>query len=159
MHEIEPYYRWRDEYIADEDSKSPYYKQVYNELKYSQKIYNYYIHPQWDSIGSQTLYVKVLYIDYDQGYGIIELIGEWNDCLYNDVMFLKRELADYMIRAGISKFILMCDNILNFHSSDDSYYEEWCDDIADEGGWIVMINVQEHVLIEMARKESPICSS
>jgi hypothetical protein len=35
---------------------------------------------------------------------------------------------------------------LNFHASDDSYYEEWFQDI--EEGWIATINFQEHVLEE-----------
>jgi hypothetical protein len=48
---------------------------------------------------------------------------------------------------GINKFILIGENILNFHSSDDSYYEEWYNDIEDEG-WIALINFRDHVLEE-----------
>ncbi len=113
------------------------------------RIYNYYIHPQWDFIGSNTLYAKLLYADYDEGYAFIELIGEWNDCLTNDIMYLKRHLADHLIAKGISKFALFCDNVLNFHSSDDSYYEEWWDDIKDEDGWLVILNTREHIYPEM----------
>jgi hypothetical protein len=47
---------------------------------------------------------------------------------------------------GINKFILIGENVLNFHASDDSYYEEWFQDLED--GWIVAINFQEHVLHE-----------
>ena len=61
-----------------------------------------------------TLYLKVLYADYLRGFAIIEFIGEWNDCLYNDIMYLKRELIDDMIRNGIHHFILIGENILNF---------------------------------------------
>ena len=32
MHELEPYYRWRDDYIAAEDLRSPFYKTVYSEF-------------------------------------------------------------------------------------------------------------------------------
>lgn len=149
MHEIEPYYRWRDDYIASEDERSPFYETQYSEFEFDKQIYNYLIHPQWDFFGSQTLYLKVLYTDYDQGYTIIELIGEWNDALNNDIMLLKREILELMIDQGISKFILIGENILNFHSSDDCYYEEWFQDIED--GWIAGINFREHVVDEFKR--------
>lgn len=149
MHTIEPFFKWRDKYIASEDKKSPFYGRVYSEFTFSNRIYNYLIHPQWDEFGSSTLYTKILFVDYDAGYTIIELMGEWNDCLHNDIMFLKRELIDVMIKEGIQYFILNCDNVLNFHASDDSYYEEWYEDISDEGGWICMVNLLDHVVEEM----------
>jgi hypothetical protein len=151
MHDIEPHYRWRDEYTAETDRQSPFYKQIYSELHFTNKIYNYYIHPQWDNFGSQTLYVKILFVEYDKSYAIIELIGEWNDCLYNDIMYLKSEVINVLNKSGISKFILMCDNVLAFHSSDDSYYEEWWDDIKEEDGWVVIINTFDNVQDEMKR--------
>ena len=149
MHDIEPFYRWRDYYVAAEDERSPFYGREYDEFQYTQKIYNYFIHPQWDEFGSSTLYLKILYTDYDLGYTIIELIGEWNDCLDNDVMYLKREVIDPLIEEGIRRFILICENVLNFHGSDDCYYEEWLEDVKEEGGWICFINTQEHVAAEM----------
>src|SRR5687768_14996387 len=82
MHDIEPYFQWIDEYIASEDNRSPLYGRVYDEFFYTNTIYNYYIHPQWDEFGSPTLYLKILFVDYDLHYAIIELIGEWNDCIY-----------------------------------------------------------------------------
>jgi len=151
MHDIEPFFRWRDEYAAEEDSQSPFFGQTYNEFEYTNMIYNYYIHPYWDSIGSATLYLKVLYVDYFKGYALIELIGEWNDCIYNDIMYLKNELINHMTKQGVHKFVLFCDNVLNFHGSDDCYYEEWWDDIKDDEGWIVMINTFDHVSQELKR--------
>ena len=76
MHDIEPYHEWRNLYVASDDEKSPFYGSSYSEFQFSQKIYNFYIHPQWDPIGSPTLYVKLLFIDYERSYCIIELIGE-----------------------------------------------------------------------------------
>ena len=122
---------------------------MHSEFHFTNKIYNYYIHPQWDEFGSETLYLKVLFADYDRGIGIIELIGEWNDAINNDIMFLKREIIDPMIDAGVSKFILICEHVLNFHASDDAYYEEWYEDISDELGWICLLNTLEHVEEEM----------
>lgn len=146
MHEIEPFYRWRDDYVASEDEHSPFYGTEYNEFEFDKQIYNFLLHPQWDSFGSTTLYLKVLYTDYHRRFAIIELIGEWNDAIYNDIMLLKREVIDIKVRAGINKFIMVGENVLNFHSSDDCYYEEWFQDIED--GWIAGINFREHVLNE-----------
>lgn len=146
MHEIEPYYRWRDDYIAAEDERSPFYNEEYSEFEYDKQIYNFLLHPQWDSFGSDTLYLKVLFADYEHEYVIIEFIGEWNDAIDNDIMLLKREIIDLMIDEGINKFILIGENVLNFHASDDSYYEEWFEDIGD--GWIAGIDFRDHVIAE-----------
>lgn len=146
MHLLEPYYNWRELYVASEDVRSPFYGREYSEFEFSNKIYNYYIHPQWDSIGSPTLFLKVLYADYEEGFAIIEMIGEWNDCLYNDIMTLKRDFIDELIGEGIHKYVLIGENVLNFHASDDCYYEEWFDDIED--GWVALLNFRDHVLEE-----------
>ncbi len=149
MHEIEPYYGWRDYYIASSDKHSPFYGRQYSELHFIHKIYNYYIHPQWDDIGSSTLYAKLLYADYEQEFAVLEFIGEWNDAVHNDVMELKRSVVDPLIAEGIRRFVLIGENVLNFHASDELYYEEWYDDIKDDGGWIIALNFREHVLKEM----------
>lgn len=141
MQEIEPYYNWRHLYSAEEDERSPFFGRTYSEFEYSNTVYNYYIHPQWDEFGSRTLYLKVLFADYDFNFAIIEMIGEWNDAIENDIMQLKREVIDDMIERGITKFMLITENVLNFHSSDTDYYEEWQNDIADQGGWIAAINM------------------
>lgn len=146
MHDIEPYYNWLHMYKACEDSKSPFYEREYSEFMFEHSVYNYLIHPQWDDFGSQTLYLKILYADYNERYAIIEMIGEWNDALYNDIMMLKREVLEPMMDEGINKFIMIGENVLNFHASDDSYYEEWFQEVED--GWIAMVNFREHVLDE-----------
>jgi hypothetical protein len=134
MHLVEPHFGWRGYYSAEEDTQSPFYGRIYSEFEFTNKIYNYVIHPQWDEIGSETLFIKILFTDYQDGYSIIELIGEWNDAIENDIMTLKRDIIELLIHEGINKFILIGENVLNFHSSDDSYYEEWIDDIED--GWV-----------------------
>lgn len=149
MHDLEPFYKWREYYIASEDDQSPFYGNVYDEFMFTKKIYNYFIHPQWDEFGSQTLYIKVLYVDYNDGICMIELIGEWNDTIGNDIMFLKRDLVDDMLDKGVYKFIVFCDNVLNFHGDDDSYYEEWLEDVSEHQGYIAFVNLQDHVLREM----------
>jgi len=146
MHEIEPFYNWEKYYIAADDANSPFYNAQYNLEKYTNDIYGYYIHPLWDYIGSETLYIKVLYANYKNDIAIIELFGEWNDALHNDIMHLKRNVIDEMIAAGISKYILIGENILNFHGSDDCYYEEWFEAVED--GWIAALGFRDFIYAE-----------
>lgn len=141
MQNIEPYENWNYLYLSEEDEQSPFYGREYSQFAFVNTVYNYYIHPLWDDFGSNTLYLKVLMADYETGYLIMELIGEWNDAIENDIMTLKREVIDDFLRSGISKFILISENVLNFHNSDDSYYEEWTEDIEEKGGWIVFLNM------------------
>ena len=153
MHEIEPFYNWRHLYAAEEDKRSPFYGRTYSEFEYTQAIYNYLIHPQWDEFGSRTLYMKILYTDYDQHFTIIELIREWNDAIENDIMTLKRDVIDQLFSEGITKFILITENVLNFHSGDRDYYEEWFDEVTDENGWIVALNMPEATQYDFRRKK------
>ncbi len=146
MHFVEPYFNWRNYHISSEDPASPFYGHEYSEFEFEHSVYNFCIHPQWDSIGSPTLFIKILFVEYNEGYAIIEMIGEWNDAIENDIMTLKRDIIEELIREGINKFILIGENVLNFHYSDDCYYEEWFEDIED--GWIAGINFHEHVTNE-----------
>jgi hypothetical protein len=138
-------------YIACEDERSPFYGREYSEFEFTHAIYNYLIHPQWDEVGSATLFVKVLFVDYEKQFCIIELFGEWNDTLYNDISFLKRQLIDRMTEEGINRFLLIGENILSFHAGDNDYYSEWFDDI--EEGWIVGLNFRDHVLEEFVHNQ------
>ncbi len=147
MHLVEPYYHWRNLYIAEEDDASPFFGREYSEFEFHNRVYNYLLHPQWDTIGSQTLFIKILFVDYETNYAIIEMIGEWNDAIENDIMTLKRDVIDEMTPLGINQFVLIGENVLNFHSSDDCYYEEWIDDLDD--GWVALVNFHEHVEREM----------
>ncbi len=143
MQHIEPYFNWRHLYSAEEDLKSPFYNRTYSEFEFVNTVYNYYIHPQWDDFGSSTLFMKIIFAEYELHFAIIEIIGEWNDAIENDIMTIRREVTDKLYRRGIYKFILIAENVLNFHSSDDSYYEEWHEQIEDERGWIVLLNMPE----------------
>ncbi|WP_236975092.1 hypothetical protein [Membranihabitans maritimus] len=151
MHDIEPFYNWREFYAAEEDQDSPFYGKEYDEFYFTNRVYNYYIHPQWDAFGSDTLYMKILYADYDQGFCIIEMIGEWNDCLHNDIMFFKRKILDALMIKGIYKFAIIGENVFNFHGGDDCYYEEWYESVYDENGWIIFLNLFQHVYEEMRK--------
>ncbi|HTD94516.1 MAG TPA: hypothetical protein VK644_11910 [Chitinophagaceae bacterium] len=141
MHDIEPFYNWRHIYVSEEDKQSPFYGRTYSEFEFSQTVYNYYIHPQWDDFGSRTLYMKVLMADYEEKYAIIELFGEWNDAIENDIMMLKRDVLEKFMFEGIHKFILIAENVLNFHNAERDYYEELYEEIMDENGWVVCLNM------------------
>ncbi|WP_018631209.1 hypothetical protein [Niabella aurantiaca] len=141
MHDIEPYYNWQHIYLSEEDELSPFYGVEHSQFEYKDAVYNYYIHPQWDYFGSRTLYLKVLMADYEEGYAVIELIGEWNDAVENDIMTLKRDVLEVFMNEGIYKFILIAENVLNFHSGDRDYYEELHEELSDADGWIVCLNM------------------
>lgn len=143
MQDLEPFYRWRDMYVSEEDERSPFYGVDHSHFEYSTTVYNFYIHPQWDDMGSKTLFLKVLYANYRKGFVIIELIGEWNDAIENDIMTLRREVVDHFMHEGIHKFLLITENVLNFHSSEADYYEDWFENVADESGWIVCLNMPQ----------------
>ncbi len=149
MHNIEPHYQWRELYAAEEDPDSPFFGRKYSEFHYTHKLYNFFLHPQWDAFGSSTLYCKILFVDYDDQFALIELIGEWNDALHNDIMHLKRRVLEIMYEKGIVKFAFFCDNVLNFHSSEDDYYAELSEEVHEEGGWVVCVNTRQHVMEEM----------
>ncbi len=149
MHNIEPHFQWRDYYIASEDDKSPFFGRISNEFEFEHQLYNFYLHPQWDEFGSATLYGKLLFTDYAEGFALIELIGEWNDTLHNDIMYLKRNVVDALLKEGITKFAFFGENVLNFHGSDDDYYAEWAEEVNEEGGWIILLNLRQHVEEEM----------
>jgi hypothetical protein len=147
VHEIEPHYRWRDDYTAEEDPKSPFYGRRGTRLP---MLYNFVLNPEWDYFGSSTLYMKILFADYDEGYVMIELIGEWNDILHNDIMLLKRKIVEPLLDAGISHFVFFCENLLNFHADqDDDYYAEWHEEVSDRNGWIAFVNIRKHIEEEM----------
>jgi hypothetical protein len=147
MHELRPHSGWENRYRATEDPRCPFYlEQGAPELGYH-RMYDFVIHPEWDSVGCETLFVKQIFADYEQGYVVLELIGEWNDAVHNDVMEVKRRFADPLLAQGVDKFLLIADNLLNFHAGESDYYAEWAEET--EGGWVVILNARDHVLQDL----------
>lgn len=147
MHDIEPHFLWRHLYVANEDERSPFYGYENSEVSFTDKIYDHLIHPQWDYFGAETLYMKQLFTDYEKGFTILEFMGEWNDVLHNDIMYLKRDIIEPMMAEGVTRFILVGDNLLNFHAGDADYYEEWFEEVGD--GWIALVNFRKHLREEI----------
>lgn len=149
VHQLLPFENWLKYYDSSADDRSPFFEKEYNFDVYSETIYGYYIDPSWDYFGSETLYLKILYADYDEGFAVLEFLGEWNDAIENDIMTLKRNFIELLAHEGINKFILIGENILNFHGSDDSYYEEWFEDV--EGGWIAAVCFPDFIQQELQK--------
>ena len=95
--------------------------------------------------------MKILYADYEQHFAIIELLGEWNDAIENDIMAIRRNVTDILFAKGICKFIFIAENVLNFHSSDDSYYEEWREQLEDDAGWVVILDMPDQSQYDFKR--------
>jgi len=150
MHNLEPHNNWLSVYDSSLDTESPFFGKEYNYDQYSENIYGYYIDPAWDFMGSETTFLKILYVDDADGFVIIQFIGEWNDAINNDIMYFKRNIVDPLILRGINKFILLGDYVFNFHGSDDCYYEEWKQEIGEDG-WIVASNYRDFVVEELTK--------
>ena len=66
-------------------------------------------------------------------------------------MHLKRNIIELLQQEGVDKFILIGENVLNFHGSDDCYYEEWYEETEESSkgpGWILAMNFRQHILDE-----------
>ena len=81
-------------------------------------------------------------------FAVIELLGEWNDCIQNDIMFLKTNIIDRLAQEGVCKFMIVAENVLNFHSGDEDYYVELQEEMTDYHGWVVVVNLLDHVIKE-----------
>ena len=44
MHDIEPFYNWRNFYVASDDERSPFHERVYSETHFTERIYNHFIY-------------------------------------------------------------------------------------------------------------------
>lgn len=76
----------------------------------------------------------------------IELIGEWNDIIENDIETLKGTIIEHLISKKIYKFIFIGENVLTYHGDRNDYYAEWFEDVNEFGGWISFINFSEHTI-------------
>jgi MFS superfamily sulfate permease-like transporter len=68
-------------------------------------------------------------------------------------MELKREVIELLAAQGISKYILITENVLNYHSSDKEYYQEWYEEVSEENGWIVALNMPEATQQDFRKKK------
>lgn len=148
MHNIEPFYGWLGLYSNQMDEYSPFHEIEHSEFYYDNAVYNYLAHPLWDRIESESLLVKILYVDYNEGYAIIEMLGVWNDLLDNDFKLFFENCLQWLISNGVNKFILICENILSVYVDSDDYYQATQDELED--GWMCLLRPKEHVKEDLA---------
>ncbi len=151
MHEIEPFYGWLGHYENEADENSPFQNAEHSAFVLDKGVYEYLAHPLWDDIGSDGLLVKILYAHYEDGYAIVELFGVWNDLIQNDYRLLAENCLTYLVDAGINKFILVMENILNIYLDADDYYEALQEELED--GWICLLRPRAHVVEEIEQYE------
>jgi hypothetical protein len=147
--EIRPFGGWLHWYNPSTDSRSPF-EVLEEDERY---IYTFRAHPAWDSIDSESLLLKVLYADYAHGYAVIELLGEWNDLFENDFRLLVQNCLELLEREGITKFVLICENVFQAYFQDTEYYEAFQDVLTDNEGWMFLLRVRNDVLQELNRYE------
>lgn len=151
MHEIEPFYGWLGLYTNEADPHSPFQDATHDAFTLDKGVYEYLAHPLWDAIESDGLLLKILYADYDRGYAIVELFGVWNDLIQNDYRLLSENCLTYLIDAGIHKFVLIMENVLNIYLDADDYYEALQEELED--GWICLLRPRDHVIAEIEQYE------
>lgn len=147
LHDVEPFYGWLNLYNHEEDELSPFHEVQHNAFHYDRSINNIPAHPLWDEIGSESLLVKILYANYDDGYAIVELFGEWNDLFDNDYKLLCENCLTYLLDNGITQFILICENVFNIYLDADDYYDAMQEELGD--GWIALLRPRQAVLEEL----------
>jgi hypothetical protein len=68
-------------------------------------------------------------------------------------MELKREIFDLLYESKIYKYILIAENVLNFHSSDKEYYQEWYEELSEVNGWAIALNMPEATQQDFKKKK------
>jgi hypothetical protein len=147
MHEIEPFYGWLALYTNEADDHSPFQDAEHSELYFDKGVYEYLAHPLWDDFGSDGLLVKILFANYDHGFAIVELFGVWNDLIQNDYKLLCENCLTYLLDAGIDKYVLIMENVINIYLDSDDYYDAMQEELGE--GWICLLRPRAHVVAEI----------
>jgi hypothetical protein len=147
LRDIEPFFGWLALYSHEHDERSPFHDVEHNLFYYDRSINHIPAHPLWDDFGSESLLLKILFANYDRGYAIVELFGEWNDLYDNDFKLLAENCLTHLIDQGIDKFILICENVFHCYLDADDYYQALSEEL--EGGWICTLRPRQAVREEM----------
>lgn len=144
---IEPFYGWLPLYSHERDSNSPFHAVDHNLFQFDRSINRIPAHPLWDDFGSESLLVKILFANYQEGYAILELFGEWNDLYDNDFKLLSENCLALLVEHGITRFILICENVFHGYFESDDYYEAMQEQLED--GWLVAMRLRPGMQEEM----------
>jgi len=144
LHDIEPFYGWLAMYNHETDQYSPFHGVEHNLFYYDRSINNIPAHPLWDDFGSESLLIKIQYVDYQEGYAIIEFFGEWNDLYDNDFKLLSENVLSFLLDYGVNKFVFITENVFHSYLDADDYYEALEEELGE--GWICLFKPREEVI-------------
>lgn len=147
LHDFEPFYGWLAMYNHEMDKKSPFNGVEHNQFYYDRSINSIPAHPLWDDFGSESLLCKIQYVDYQEGYAIIEFIGEWNDIYDNDFKLLSESVLSFLLDFGVNKFIFIVENVFHSYLDADDYYQAMEDQLGE--GWICLLKTRQEVKEDM----------
>ncbi|MEO0473511.1 MAG: hypothetical protein AAF206_28115 [Bacteroidota bacterium] len=147
LRHIEPFYGWLNLYSHEQDERSPFHQVEHNMFYYDRSINHIPAHPLWDDFGSESLLTKILFVDYDQGYAILELFGEWNDLYDNDFRLFAENCLTYLVDHGVQQFVFICENVFHIYPDTDDYYQAMQDELED--GWMAVLRIRPNVREEM----------
>ena len=99
MHAPEPYYAWRNHYIASNDLASPFTTGSTMSLPTTSRSTTTTSTHNGMSLGAKPSTPKCCTPTTTRAT-VLEFIGEWNDCLFNDIMLLKRRSLILCAMAG-----------------------------------------------------------
>lgn len=146
---IEPFSGWLHIYDPAQDRRSPFYGVEHNQFFFDRYIYTYQAHPLWEYIESESLLVKLLYVNYRRGFAVIELLGEWNDLFQNDFKLLCEHCLYPLMKKGVNRFALITENVFQLYLQSDEYYRDLQDRLED--GWVALVNARPNVVDELRR--------
>ena len=147
LRDIEPFFGWLPWYNHEVDERSPFHDVEHNLFYYDRSINRIPAHPLWDDMGSESLLLKILFVDYQEGYAIIELFGEWNDLYENDFKILLENCLNCLIDYGVQKFIFICENVFHAYLDADDYYHAAYEELED--GWMTIVRARDCVKEEL----------
>lgn len=152
LSDVEPHYGWLGYYDPELDTCSPFAHDP-DDSDARPQLYTFEANPRWDGIGSESLLVKILFVNYapapEGGFAIIELLGEWNDLYENDWRLLCDNCLDWLVAQGIDRFILICENVFHAYLEADDYYADFAERIPE--GWVCLLRARPEVLAEFER--------
>ena len=148
MHALEPYYAWRNHYVASQDPKVRFTTGCTTSLPTTSRSTTISSTRSGMSLEAKRSTRKscTRITTRDTPSGIHRRVERLPVQRHHA---LKREVIDPLMAGGVTKFVLIGENVLNFHHSDDAYYEEWFDEVVEDDGWIALLNFREHVLADM----------
>lgn len=147
LHDFEPFFGWLAMYNHEMDERSPFHEVEHNQFYYDRSVNQIPAHPLWDDFGSESLLIKIQFVDYQEGYAIIEFFGEWNDIYDNDFKLLCENVLSFLLDFEVNKFIFIVENVFHAYMGADDYYQALEEELGD--GWISLLKTRREVKEDM----------